>query len=219
MRHPLCRYTLIRDASVAVQHLSNMLTRPSIADIPEHSLVERLMEEPHWRCRLLEIYGIPTPSIPFQRVHLSGLTGKSQGDVDILLSVPGRPDMATAIEVKRIKVSAKGLRNQRPNKLSKLKKSVRQANQLAGIGFSQVYLYVFVVVDSREKNAGRYAFEGLPVGLRSSIERDISPSGLDNRVGLMYHEFVQHIHPDRFGRDVCGHRLLRGRESTSTHTW
>lgn len=147
--------------------------------------------DPHWRSRLLNIHGIPRESIPFQRVPLNGLPGTPVGDVDILLSVPGRPELATAIQVKRVKVGAAALRDQRPNKLQEFKKGVRQANLLAKIGFSLVYLYVFVVVDSREINAGRSLYKGLTKELRSLIERAISPHGLHVRVGLMYHEFVQ----------------------------
>ena len=186
-----------------------MLTHRSIADIPEAALVKRLITDPYWRWRLLQIYGIPADSIPFPSVPLRGLTGQSQGDVDILLSVPGRPDLATAIEVKIIKVGAAALRNQTPNKLRGFKEGVRQSNRLARIGFSQVYLYVFVVVDSREKNAGRITYEGLPPELRRLIERAISPSGLDTRVGLMYHELVQPMDNEPLGTGTYSGHLVR----------
>jgi hypothetical protein len=39
-------------------------------------------------------------------------------------------------------------------------KAVSQANRLAEMGFAQVYLFVIVVVDSRENNQGRYTYEG-----------------------------------------------------------
>src|SRR5205807_941816 len=97
-----------------------------------------------------------------------------------------RPDLAIAIEAKRVKV-----RSGRLNKLHDFKKGVRQANLLARIGFSQVYLFVFVVVDSREQNAGRMSYDGTDSYLRSVIEQAISVSDLDPRVGLMHYEFVQ----------------------------
>jgi hypothetical protein len=146
-------------------------------------------------------------------VPLSGLPDKPRGDVDILLVVPGRPDLATAIQVKRIKVGAAALRTRRPNKLHELKKGVRQANVLARIGFSQVYLYVFVVVDSREQNAGRISYDGPSSELRSLIRQVISPRGLDQRVGLIHFEFVQPMDDEPLGSGTYGADLVRLAES------
>jgi hypothetical protein len=182
-----------------------MFKHASITEIPEALLIKRLMSNTYRRPYLLSIRGIPPQSIPFQRVPLRGLPGGPEGDVDILLCVPDQPGLATAIEVKRIKVGTRALRNRRPNKLTGLRKGVRQANLLAGIGFWQVYLYVFVVVDSREQNAGRITYKGIPTELQASIGRVIPPNGLDSRVGLMYLQFVQPMdyEPLHVGADYC----------------
>ncbi|HEX5482145.1 MAG TPA: hypothetical protein VFZ08_05910 [Terriglobia bacterium] len=149
------------------------------------------MADQCWRSTVLEIKGIPEDSDPFLNVPLKGLTGQSQSDVDILLSPPCRPDLTTVIEVKKIKVSSAALRNQTPNKLQGLKKGKKQANARAEIGFWQVYLYVLVVVDSREQNAGRFTYDGLSPELRSFIGQAITLEDLNERVGLFHCEFVQ----------------------------
>jgi hypothetical protein len=184
-----------------------MLIHPSVTDIDEIPLVERLMANPLRRSDLLRIYGIPESSIPYLNVPLRGLPGQPQGDVDILLSVPMRPDLSTAITAKRIKVGAEALRNQRPNKLREFKRAVRQANLLAKIGFHLVYLYVFVVVDSREQNAGRTTYDGLSAALGSQIDRVVSPSGLDEGVGLIHYEFVQPMDDEPLGVGAYGGQI------------
>ncbi|MBZ5562095.1 MAG: hypothetical protein LAP13_06705 [Acidobacteriia bacterium] len=115
--------------------------------------------------------------------------------------------------MKRIKVGAAALQNRRPNKVQEFKEGVRQANLLAKIGFSQVYLYVLVVVDSREKNAGRNTYKGLPPELSRVIEGAISPRNLDKRVGLMYHQFVQPMDYEPLGTGTYFGHLVRLAES------
>lgn len=190
-----------------------MLTHTSIAVIPEALLIDRLIRDSHWRSRILGIEGIHSNSTLFQSVLLSGLPGKCRGDVDILLVPPGRPDLATAIQVKRIKVGAAALRTRQPNKLRGLEEGVRQANLLARIGFSQVYLYVFVVVDSREQNVGRISYDGLSRELRELLRQSISPIGLDQRVGLMHYEFGQPMDDEPLGSGTYGADLVRLAES------
>jgi hypothetical protein len=121
------------------------MIHPSIASIPEGSLVQHLLSDRHWRSRSLGIRGIPDNSLAFQRVLLSGAPGGFEGDVDILLCAKNLPNVATAIEVKRVKVGASAFRSGRPNKLHEFEEGVRQANLLARVGFSQVYLFVLVV--------------------------------------------------------------------------
>ncbi len=163
-----------------------MVVNPSISDIEEASLVEQLLADRHLRSNLLGIRDIPPDALYFQKVDLDGIPGGVVGDVDILLCTTGRPDLAVAIEAKRVKI-----RNHRLNKLHGFKKGVRQANLLARIGFSQVYLFVLVVADSREQNAGRVSYDGPNSYLGTLVERAISASKLNPRVGLMHYEFVQ----------------------------
>jgi len=119
-----------------------------LAEIPEGVLVEKLINNSHWRGRIVGLHGIPSDVIPHIAVPLWGVPGRWEGDIDILLVPPGRPECTTAVEVKRIKVSDTAFASGQPNKLNEFEKGIRQANTLADIGFSQVYYFVFVVVDS-----------------------------------------------------------------------
>ena len=80
-----------------------------------------------------------------------------------------------------------------PNKLNKLRKLPHQANPLAHSGFSQVYCFVLVEVDSRENNAGAFSYLGLTSDLRNKIDAALPLAQLDARVGLIHFEFVQPI--------------------------
>ena len=161
----------------------------SLAEIPEGCLLEKLQGS------LFEMRGIPDDVLEFHGVPLPvDAQGKLKGDIDVLLCSHSQPSAATAIQAKRVKVGMKALREGgQPNKLQQVAKGVRQANLLAEMGFWQVYLYILVVVDSREKNAGRVSYEGPPPALREIITRGISiyKKDLNPRVGLVCCEFVQ----------------------------
>ena len=122
------------------------------------------------------------------------MPGDRLGDVDIIVLPPSSLDQSTAIQVKRfgVKLGPNETRNDHDTRLRKLfKKGVRQANQTAAMGFAQVYLWVFVVIDTRGRNSGRLTYAGGDALLRSSVRRAMSPAELDPRVGLMSFEWVQ----------------------------
>jgi hypothetical protein len=164
---------------------------PSIAEIPERELVGRLLADPYWSFRLFNIKGIPKDPVVRRDVDLTGAPGDFKGDVDILLCDPARPDQAVAHQVKRIKFGARLVERGWPNTLQEYEEAVRQANLLARIGFSQVYLYVLMVVDAREHHLGKVSYAGLTTKQRAMIHSRVSTVGLENRVGLFQLEFVQ----------------------------
>jgi hypothetical protein len=167
-------------------------THPSIAGIHEDELVERLLTDPLWRSDMFELHGIPRGLAPKRRVSLDTAPGEYRGDIDVLLCAPEHPEQAVVFEVKRIKFGAPALRpSGRPNKFREFKKAVQQANRLAQVGFWQVYLYVIVVVDAREQNAGRHTYRGLSTELKSLVTSVVTPRELSARVGLCDLEFVQ----------------------------
>ena len=163
----------------------------SLADVPEGDLVRRLLADSHWRSRILQIHGIPRDACYFPEVLHTDLGQK--GDIDILVLNPTKPEFATAIQVKRVKVSASAFHTEMPNGLKAVRELHRQASVLVELGFWQVFSYVFVVVDSRERNQGAYAFDGLSKELRELIGNAISPSGLDERAGFIEFEITQPI--------------------------
>ncbi len=197
------------DRKLAQQAGAANMVHPSIADIPEDRLVEHLLAHPYWRDAVLSTHGIPDNPLDFQRVSLNDAPGGLQGDVDILVCAKDQPHLATAIEVKRVKVGAAAFRSGQPNKLQEYEKGVRQANLLSRVGFSQVYLFVLVVVDSREHNAGRTTYDGPTPELRAVIDNAIGPRDLDRRVGLIHHEFVQPMDYAPLGVGAGGKHLVR----------
>jgi hypothetical protein len=187
----------------------------SIAEIDEANLVEILCRAR--RERIIQLKGIPENVGVFRCVQLAGVPGDiTEGDVDILLCSPKSPELATAIEVKRVKVGSKAIRTEKPNKLRDLKKGVEQANKLAKVGFWQVYLYVFILVDSREQNLGKLSYAGAPSEIKSAIDRAIEEEArnLSDRVGLYKCEFTQPMDYPPLGLGAFGCYLLKHAERT-----
>ena len=171
--------------------------------------MDRLLANPYQRRDLLAIHGIPSGARSQQKESQAGLPGSPKGDVDILLWKSHRPDQAVAIEVKTIKANLDGMGGDHLNRLGEFKKGVRQANDLARIGFWKVYLWVFVLVDSRLQNAGRITYDGLGGELKCEVDRTICTEKLNPRVGLIHYEFVQSM--DEIPLDVgsYGGHLIR----------
>ena len=81
-------------------------------------------------------------------------------------------------------ISPRIILSARPNKLPDLEKGVQQAYQLARVEFSQVYFFVFVVIDTKEQNRRKFSYAGLSPELKSLVERLVSVNGLEPRIGL-----------------------------------
>lgn len=169
----------------------------SISDIPEADLIEMLIKNQYWRSFLLNIKGIPDDPKISLSVPLSSIPGyQGSGDIDLLLCAKKAPCLATAIQVKRVKVKNSTFKKENPNKLKELQKGVRQTNQLVDIGFSQVCFFIFVVVDSRILNEGKVSYDGLNPTLREKINCERHIAGLDSRAGVLQYDFVQPMdHP------------------------
>jgi hypothetical protein len=186
------------------------LLHSSVADIPEGLLVKQLLALPQWRAQLLNIHGFPENAEDYQNVPLAGLPADPEGDIDILLCASTQPHRATAIQVKRIKVGQRALANSKPNKLDDYAKGIQQTNLLADLGFWQVYLYVFVVVDSRAQNDGRNSYAGMPPTLGEQLRSYFLPADLAKRAGLILFEFVQPMDYAPLGPGTSSTQLVRG---------
>lgn len=180
----------------------------SLADLEEKELIRRLMADGHWRSRVIGLHGIPDDVVVYAEVDLKGLNAL-EGDVDLLLVPPNRPEHATAIQVKRVKVNGPSFATNSPNKLHEVKKLKFQANPLAKVGFWQVYCFVLVAVDSRSNNAGAFTYAGLTASLRAKIERAITLEALDDRIGLVHYEFVQPIEDYPLGAGTYSAKPIR----------
>jgi hypothetical protein len=183
-----------------------MAKNDSIADIKESELVQRLIDDPHWRSDILGLQGMPDRPQILRGALLSGAPGSFEGDADLILFESGKPEIATAIEVKRIKIQASTFESGKPNKLREYPKAVEQANRLVAVGFAQVYLYIFVVVDSRTNNNGECTYDGLTPDLSAKVQACISLENLEPQIGLVVHEFVQPMdHPPLTTGTYGGH--------------
>lgn len=170
-----------------------VLKEESILDYTESELITRLLY-PDWRYRIVNIAGMPSDAVHFEGVLLSGVPHEEdKGDVDILLYNPDSPQHSVAVEVKRVKFSSEAIATLRPNKIQELAKGVEQANRLARMGFSQVYFYPFIMVDSRAQNAGQNTYAGTSMAAKELIQKitDDAFYALDGRVGMYCCEFTQ----------------------------
>jgi hypothetical protein len=168
-----------------------MSLHQSITDLSEGAFVDALMDSPMRRRDLLGITGIPDDPVVEKEIALSGLPGSPKGDIDLLVWKPEAPEHSVAVQIKRVKVRIDAAGKNRINKLSEFALGVRQANLLARLGFWQVYLWVIVVVDSRELNAGAFSYAGLDSSGRSEINARVSPSELAPAAGLATYDFGQ----------------------------
>src|SRR5262245_52241727 len=100
------------------------MVHASLAEISEQKLVRQLLAHPLNRSMLLGGVGFPKDVHVFLEILLDKALGACEGDIDLLVCAPGRPDAAIAIQVKRVKVGANAFRNETPNKLKGIQKGV-----------------------------------------------------------------------------------------------
>jgi hypothetical protein len=189
--------------------MSSTFTQPSIADIAEDKLVERLFADPLWGTEFFELAGMPRGMLGKQRVPLDSAPGKFKGDIDVLRCAPDHPDQAVTYQLKRIKFGMDQIRNGKPTKLREYSKVAQQANLVARMGFWQVYAYVVVVVDAREQNAGKNTYQGLSSKLKSLVYSAVTTQPLDKRVGLALLDFTQPMDYSPFTVGTHGLHLIR----------
>jgi len=119
-----------------------------------------------------------------------GLEPSAFGDADAVLIERGRPECASAVEFKRVKVSQASLVTDEVNKLGELRKGVRQANSLHTAGFANVWLTVIVVADTRPADSIS-SFRFTPYQLVQRVIDAIPLTQLDPGVGVTVCEITQ----------------------------
>jgi hypothetical protein len=192
-----------------------LLHKP-ISDISEAEFVSLVLAGRHQRERLFNIHGLDaTDAIVRERIELRQYKPELVGDIDILVLPAGHPERATAIQVKRVKVGAKAVKTGKPNRLADFREGVEQANRTADLGFFQVYLFAIVLVDTRERNAGRLTYAGIDPNLQSRIRNVVSRNRLDARVGLLKAEWVQPMDRPPLTTGSSGLELVGGLATAS----
>jgi hypothetical protein len=176
---------------------------PTITEILEGEMVAKTLADPHYRNTLLNIKGLfADDALIRTEVGLHLFRKKLPGDVDILIVPNGQPDQSTAIQVKRFKLLVESDDADFTPHLKHMKevldKGVQQANDNADLGFSQVYLWIFILIDTRKRNGGKFTYDGPDSRLNSIIRQAISLQYLRPRVGLMTFEWCQPMDGDPF---------------------
>jgi len=118
-----------------------------------------------------------------------GLPPTAFGDADAILIERGKPQRASAVEFKRVKVTQASLVTEEINKLGELPKAVRQANALSDAGFAAVWLTVIVVADMRSPDGSALRFT--PGKLVQRVKEAIPLSKLNPSVGVTVCEITQ----------------------------
>ena len=167
----------------------------SVTKITESELTDRIFADHTWRV----VLGLP-PRADHTWLHRLRVTlpsherkGRSRGDVDILAMPPKRPDAAVAAEVKCVRVPASSFKTLEPNGLKNWQKGIQQANRLEELGFHQVYIYLFMVIDSREHNGGEWTYSGATPELLERVRSSLDLGKLHPRVGMVENQFVQPV--------------------------
>ncbi len=133
---------------------------------------------------------LPPFARTYIRVPLPDVASRP-GDVDLLAFAPSRPDVALAIECKRVKVSSAAFTTTAPTKLRAASRGVKQASALWQLGFHRVALLVIVAVDGRERVEYNFAHRGLSTSLLRAIYGAFDEMAMPQELGLVMIELVQ----------------------------
>jgi hypothetical protein len=199
------------------------LLHRSITDYREQELVAHVLNDTHYRGTLLNIKGMESKKARIlEEVQMRHLRKNLAGDIDILVIPASQPELSTAIQVKRFEAIVRMTRDGKdevvggyPERFRNLMaKGIKQANRTKALGFAQVYLWIFVVTDTRHRNNGWYTYEGPNSTLNSQIHQAISPVGLDPAIGLMHFEWCQPMDRPPFELSTHGGHLAKLAEST-----
>jgi hypothetical protein len=194
------------------------LLHKSIATIPEKELIGHVLNDVHYRDTLFNIKGMNTRSARvLEQIELRHFRSDLNGELDIVVVPANQPELSTAIQVKRFKAvvsrDEQGFDDAQvghPMRFKELMaKGVQQANETKSVGFAQVYLWIFIAIDTRARNNGWDTYEGPDSLLRSRIQQAISPVGLDPAVGLMEFEWVQPMDRPPFELSTHGGHLQK----------
>lgn len=88
----------------------------------------------------------------------------NEGDIDLLVWDCDSPHQAAGLEFKRVKIAAVDAENDSVNKLSEVRKGVRQANRLHSLQISQTYFVLILDMDARRQTNFNIPSRGLTSG-------------------------------------------------------
>lgn len=183
----------------------------SVTDIAEHELAKWFFEFLIGPQPLLNRINIHLPAKIHYRTPISDLFEdvKDGGDIDVLFHSLDAPEDSVAIECKRVKIKADAFIKNNPNKIHGLSKGINQANYLYRLGFSRVYMIVFIVTDGRKRLEYNFAFRGASQELVDLVEYFPDFARLINTVGLVFIELSQPVDKDITFAGAIGTNIRR----------
>jgi hypothetical protein len=187
------------------------MTAPSIVSVPEHELVALLFRDLQTFQHIAIPPQTPWPAHVRLRVTPSSvdLDPGSFGDADALLVPHGQPQLAHAVEYKRILMPAHTFTTLQPNKLRELPKGVAQANCLASAGFAFVWFSVLVAVDSRELTRPSGGYLAASGQMMETVYNALPLQNLHSSVGAVVYELTQCFDRPLNESGMLGGHILR----------
>ena len=190
------------------------LLHDSIAKVKEAEFIRKLLNHVYYSHAMFGLKDLPIDNAALPQIDRRHYGAELKGDFDILVVPRETPELTTAIQVKRLGVKVGGADQPKLETIAGraqrlFDEGVTQTSWDERLGFWQVYLWMFILVDSREQNEGRYTYEGGSVNVMSRATSPISPSRLPERVGLMTMEWVQPMDRPPLELGTSGGQLAR----------
>lgn len=131
-----------------------------VTAVGEDALVRFLMSSPAARLFFQKL-GVPPNSFFEYSVRNPLLKNPSHPDFDLIVCPLGRPDLTTALQCKRVKVTAVNNDTDKVNKLESVAQVVKQARiQREEYGFHQNYIVLFIQTFGRSRETQNVLFRG-----------------------------------------------------------
>jgi len=181
------------DDPIPIFEESNKKNVESVKTPPEAWIVRWLLSYGEPRNLLLSHLSPAEPPCVFAEVKEPVVQNpqKKPGDIDILFYPTGLPQQSTAVECKRVKVTAHGEDKDTVNKIENIGIGVKQANGLAEMGFYRCFLAVIVVVDGRERREYNVLSRSMSDPTFQRIYEFPLREDLHPDVGIVFVEIIQ----------------------------
>ena len=158
----------------------------------EAVIVNWFIYQPSFRKILLNELKLPFYSVirPNIKEPIIKSPYNNPGDIDILIFDKDQPNRAVAIECKMVNVEKQPGKD-KPNKINKIKKAVKQTKGLLDMGFHKVYLAIIIATYGVNSLNTNFLSRGMDVETFQKVYNFQHRENLDDRVGVIFIEIVQ----------------------------
>lgn len=116
---------------------------------------------------------------------------KKPGDIDVLICGKQKPHRTTAIEGKRVKVTAVDRDNDKVNKINGVGDGVLQANALRELGFHRTYLAILIEVEGKNRSEYNVFFRDTLPNILKKVYDFPNRDDLHEDIGVIFIEITQ----------------------------